>query len=214
MPLQHINDRLLKLMNRRHTRQETEAILARLRAAIPGLVLRTTFIVGFPGETESEFAELLDFVAATRFERVGVFTYSFEPDTPAARLPGHLPAEVAEERRGRLMAVQQPIAFEFNRALVGRTLDVLIDATAPEGRHLWMGRTYADAPDVDGVTWVRGAHLRPGDLVACEIVAAEDYDLIARPVSATPPRRRKARPSPRRKPAGSSLVILDQASSS
>src|SRR5262249_40260495 len=183
MPLQHINDRLLKLMNRRHTRQETEAILARLRAAIPGLVLRTTFIVGFPGETESEFAELLDFVVAMRFERVGVFTYSFEPDTPAARLAGHLPAEVAEERRGRLLAVQQPIAFAFNRALVGRTLDVLIDATAPEGRHLWMGRTYADAPDVDGVTWVRGSHLRPGDLVACEIVAAEDYDLIARPVS-------------------------------
>jgi len=109
------------------------------------------------------------------------------------------------------MAVQQPIAFAFNRALVGRTLDVLIDATAPEGRHLWMGRTYADAPDVDGVTWVRGSHLRPGDLVACEIVAAEDYDLIARPVSSTPPRRRKARPSPRRKPAASSLVILDQA---
>ncbi len=131
MPLQHINDRLLKLMNRRHTRQETEAILARLRTAIPGLVLRTTFIVGFPGETEAEFAELLDFVTATRFERVGVFTYSFEPDTPAARLPGHLPAEVAEERRNRLMAAQQPIAFAFNRALVGRTLDVLIDAPAP-----------------------------------------------------------------------------------
>jgi ribosomal protein S12 methylthiotransferase len=209
MPLQHINDRLLKLMNRRHTRQETEAILARLRATIPGLVLRTTFIVGFPGETEAEFAELLDFVAATRFERVGVFTYSFEPDTPAAKLPGHLPAEVAEERRGRLMAVQQPIAFAFHRTLVGRTLDVLIDAPAPEGRHLWLGRTYADAPDVDGITWVRGTHLRPGDLVACEIVAAEDYDLIARPVSSAPPRRRKARPSPRRKPASSSLVILE-----
>ncbi|HZW32093.1 MAG TPA: 30S ribosomal protein S12 methylthiotransferase RimO [Isosphaeraceae bacterium] len=209
MPLQHINDRLLKLMNRRHTRQETEAILARLRTAIPGLVLRTTFIVGFPGETEAEFAELLDFVTATRFERVGVFTYSFEPDTPAARLPGHLPAEVAEERRNRLMAAQQPIAFAFNRALVGRTLDVLIDAPAPEGRHLWLGRTYADAPDVDGVTWVRGTHIRPGDLVPCEIVAAEDYDLIARVESPTPPRRRKARPSPRRKPAGSSLVILE-----
>jgi ribosomal protein S12 methylthiotransferase len=209
MPLQHINDRLLKLMNRRHNRQQTESIVGRLRATIPGLVLRTTLIVGFPGESEAEFAELLDFVAATRFERLGVFTYSLEPDTPAAKLPDPVPAEVAEERRGRLMAVQQPIAFAFNRGLVGRTLDVLIDAPAPEGRHLWLGRTYADAPDVDGVTRVRGTHLRPGDLVACEVVGSEDYDLIARAPSATPPRRRKARPSPRRQPAASSLVVLD-----
>jgi ribosomal protein S12 methylthiotransferase len=107
------------------------------------------------------------------------------------------------------MAVQQPIAFAFNRGLVGRTLDVLIDAPAPEGRHLWQGRTYADAPDVDGVTWVRGPHLQPGDLVACEIVGVQDYDLIARASSTMPPRRRKSRPAPRRKPAGSSLVILD-----
>ena len=161
MPLQHINDRMLKLMNRRHTRAETEAIIARLRATIPGLVLRTTFIVGFPGETDAEFAELVEFVEATRFERLGAFTYSLEPDTPAAKLPGHLPAEVIEARRDRLMAVQQPIAFAFNRGLVGRTLDVLIDAPAPEGRHRWVGRTYADAPDVDGVVHVRGAPLTP-----------------------------------------------------
>ena len=102
MPLQHINDRLLKLMNRRHTRAETEAIIARLRATIPGLVLRTTFIVGFPGETDAEFDELLEFVEATRFERLGVFTYSLEPDTPAARLPGHLPAEVIAGAPGPL----------------------------------------------------------------------------------------------------------------
>ena len=91
MPLQHINDRMLKQMNRRHNRQETETIIARLRATIPGLVLRTTIIVGFPGETEAEFAELDEFVAATRFERLGAFTYSLEPDTPAAKLPDHLP---------------------------------------------------------------------------------------------------------------------------
>jgi ribosomal protein S12 methylthiotransferase len=209
MPLQHINDRLLKMMNRRHTRQETESIIERLRATIPGLVLRTTFIVGFPGETEAEFAELLDFVATTRFERLGVFTYSHEPDTPAAKLPDLLPAEVALERRDRLMAVQQPIAFALNRGLVGRTLDVLIDAHAPDGKSLWLGRTYADAPDVDGVTWVKGNQLSPGDLVTCEIVAAEGYDLIARAASTPPPRRRKTRPVPRRKPAGSSLVILE-----
>ncbi|MBX6315828.1 MAG: 30S ribosomal protein S12 methylthiotransferase RimO, partial [Isosphaeraceae bacterium] len=150
MPLQHINDRLLKLMNRRHTRAETEAILARLRATIPNLVLRTTFIVGFPGETEAEFEELLAFVESARFERLGVFPYSFEPDTPSAKLPGHLPEAVKAERRDRIMAAQQPIAFAFNQGQIGKSLDVLIDAPAPQGEGLWVGRTYADAPDVDG----------------------------------------------------------------
>ena len=111
MPLQHINDRMLKMMNRRHTRHETEAIITRLRATIPGLVMRTTMIVGFPGETDAEFEELREFVAATRFERLGVFTYSLEPDTPAAKLPGHLADDVKEQRRARIMAEQQPIAF-------------------------------------------------------------------------------------------------------
>jgi ribosomal protein S12 methylthiotransferase len=208
MPLQHINDRLLKLMNRRHTRQESEAIIDRLRSTIPGLVLRTTFIVGFPGETEAEFAELLDFVGSTRFERLGAFVYSFEPDTPAAKLDGHLPEEVKVERRDRLMAVQQPIAFAFNEKLIGRTLDVLIDARAPEGNHLWIGRPYTDAPDVDGTTWVRATRLGPGDLIACEIIGSEQYDLIARPVSSEPPRRRKTRPRPRTRPH-SPLAILD-----
>jgi len=208
MPLQHINDRLLKLMNRRHNRLESETIIGRLRESIPGLVLRTTFIVGFPGETEDEFGELSEFVAETKFERLGVFPYSLEPDTPAAKLPGHLPEAIVLKRRDRLMAVQQPTAFAFNRSLVGRTLDVLIDAPAPEGRHLWLGRPYTDAPDVDGITWVRGTGIGPGDLVACEIVAAEEYDLIARPIAAVGLTRRKARPKPRRKPP-SRLTILD-----
>src|SRR4051812_38437341 len=137
MPLQHINDRVLKMMNRRHTRAETEAIIARLRASIPGLVLRTTFIAGFPGETEAEFEELLEYVKETRFERLGVFPYSFESDTPAAKLPGHLPDEVKAGRCDRIMAAQQEIAFAFNRSLVGRQLDVLIDGPAPEGKNLW-----------------------------------------------------------------------------
>lgn len=207
MPLQHINDRMLKVMNRRHTRAETEAIVDRLRATLPGLVLRTTFIVGFPGETEAEFEELLAYVESTRFERLGVFTYSFEPDTPAARLPGHLPEAVKDERRDRVMAAQQPIAFDFNRSLIGHTSDVLIDGPAPGGEGLWVGRTYADAPDVDGLTYVQGPHLGPGDLVACAIVGAEGYDLIAR-AEAAPPRRRRVRPKPRKKPS-SPLNILN-----
>jgi ribosomal protein S12 methylthiotransferase len=206
MPLQHINDRMLKMMNRRHTRAETEAIIARLRSCLPDLVLRTTFIIGFPGETEAEFEELLAYVEATRFERLGVFPYSLEPDTPAARLPGHLSEEVKAGRRDRIMSAQQEIAFAFNRGLVGRTLDVLIDAPVPEGKGLWVGRTYADAPDVDGVTYVRGDELEPGDLVSCTLVGAEGYDLVAR-AGVTPPRRRRARPRPRKKPSSPFTIL-------
>jgi ribosomal protein S12 methylthiotransferase len=206
MPLQHINDRMLKMMNRRHTRAETEAIIARLRSSIPGLVLRTTFIVGFPGETEAEFDELLAYVRETRFERLGVFPYSFEPDTPAAKLPGHLAPEVKAGRCDRVMAAQQEIAFAFNRGLVGRTLDVLIDGRATGEKNFWIGRTYADAPDVDGVTYVRGAGLEPGDLVACEIVGSEGYDLVAR-AEPTPPKRRRARPRARRKPSSPFTIL-------
>ena len=165
MPLQHINDRLLKLMNRRHNRRETESIIARLRATIPGLVLRTTFIVGFPGETEAEFAELVEFVAATSSSG---WAPSPTRSSPTRRRPSCPTTCRTRSRRSgsdRLMAVQQPIAFAFNRGLVGRTLDVLIDAPAPEGKHLWLGRTYTDAPDVDGNTWVEGSTFearRPG----------------------------------------------------
>ncbi len=215
MPLQHINDRLLKVMNRRHTRAETEAIIARLRAAMPGLVLRTTLIVGFPGETDAEFAELLDFVEQTRFERLGAFAYSLEPDTPAAKLSDHMPEEVKQERRERVMAVQQPIAEAFNQTLVGRTLDVLIDAPAPGRKAAWLGRTYADAPDVDGVTLVQGPGIEPGDLVTCQIAEAIGYDLVGVPLQGgghsrpVPGRKHmRARPGPRKKPAGS-LPILD-----
>lgn len=206
MPLQHINDRMLKMMNRRHTRAETEAIVGRLRQAVPGLVLRTTFIVGFPGETDAEFEEMLDYVKASKFERLGVFPYSFEPDTPAAKLPNHVAEEVKLERRDRIMAAQQPIAFGFNEGLIGRELDVLIDAPAPGAKHLWLGRTFADAPDVDGVTYVRGTGLEPGDLVTCEIVGAQGYDTIAQ-AGKQPPRRKRARPKARKKPTSPFTIL-------
>ncbi|MFO0960471.1 MAG: 30S ribosomal protein S12 methylthiotransferase RimO [Isosphaeraceae bacterium] len=208
MPLQHIDDGMLKRMNRRHTRAETEAILARLRGAIPGLVMRTTFIVGFPGETEAEFEALLHFVEEAKFERLGAFPYSFEPDTPAAKLPNHLPDGIKKERQDRIMAAQQPIAFEFNRSLVGRTLDVLIDGPSSEGPGIWTGRTFADAPDVDGVVFLKGTTLATGDLVPAEIVDAVGYDLVARPVGAASPKRRKGRPRPKKRPS-SPFTILD-----
>ena len=179
MPLQHINDRMLRRMQRRVNRHETEELLTRLRDRIPNLAMRTTFITGFPGETDAEFEELIDFVAERKFERLGVFTYSFEPDTPAAKLPEHLSEEVKEERRGRLMAVQQENAFAWNDAQIGRQLDVLIDAVVPGEKNAWVGRSYADAPDVDGVVYVTGERLKTGALVPCEVVARNDYDLVA-----------------------------------
>ncbi|HEV7222804.1 MAG TPA: 30S ribosomal protein S12 methylthiotransferase RimO [Pirellulales bacterium] len=178
LPLQHINDALLKRMQRRVTRAETETLLAKLRRAIPELVLRTTFIVGFPGETEEQFEELVEFVRQQRFERLGVFTYSFEPDTPAARLPDHLDEAVKDQRRERLMAVQQETAFAWNEAQLGRQLEVLIDRAVPGESQAWIGRSYADAPDVDGVVYVTGKKLRPGQIVPCEIVTSQGYDLV------------------------------------
>jgi ribosomal protein S12 methylthiotransferase len=178
MPLQHINDTMLRRMQRRVNRADTEALLGRLRASIPNLVMRTTLITGFPGETEAQFEELVDFAEQQKFERLGVFTYSFEPDTPAAKLPDHVPAEVMESRRERLMAVQQEIAFQWNADQIGRQMDVLIDAPVPGEKDVWIGRSYADAPDVDGVVYVTGEGLTTGDIAPCEIVASREYDLV------------------------------------
>lgn len=178
MPLQHINDRMLKRMQRRVNRESTEELLGKLRDRVPDLVLRTTMITGFPGETDEEFAELLEFVERERFERLGVFTYSLEPDTPAARLPQHLDEELKERRRGELMAVQQQVAFEFAEAQVGTSQPVLIDSALPDEPNVWLGRTIADAPDVDCVVYVSGEQLSAGQIVDCEIVARSDYDLV------------------------------------
>ena len=179
MPLQHASDVMLKRMQRRVNNADTEELLDKLRARIPNLVMRTTFITGFPGETDEQFDELVDFVRRQKFERTGVFTYSLEPDTPAAKLPDHVSEEVREERRGRLMAEQQRIAFEWNEQQVGKQVDIIIDAPVPGEASAWIGRSYADAPDVDSVTYVTGERLSVGDLVKCEIVACKDYDLIA-----------------------------------
>lgn len=178
MPLQHINDTMLKRMQRRVTREQTVELIGKLRQAIPNLAMRTTFITGFPGETDEQFTELLDFASEQRFERLGVFTYSFEPDTPAARLPDHLPEDVKEARRQAVMEVQQRIAFEWNAAQIGQSRDILLDEQVPGEKNAWIGRSYADAPDVDGVVYVTGKKLRAGQIVPCEIVASRDYDLV------------------------------------
>jgi len=179
IPLQHINDEVLQRMRRRIGRQDTEQLLDRLRGRIDSLVLRTTLMTGFPGETEEQFEELLDFVKRRRFERLGVFAYCYEPGTPAAELDGHLSEEVKQARRDRLMAAQQEIAFAWNASQVGQRLDVMIDRCISGEENAYVGRSYADAPEVDGQVYATGEDLAPGQIVPCEVVAAQNYDLIA-----------------------------------
>jgi ribosomal protein S12 methylthiotransferase len=182
MPLQHFNAEMLKRMARRVTPDGTREIVSKMRGRIDDLVLRTTFITGFPGETDAQFQELVDFVEEAKFERLGVFTYSLEPDTPAARLPDHLPDEVKAERRERLMEVQQKLAFSWCKSQIGNALDVVIDKVVDAEKNVWLGRSFADAPDVDAVVFVTGnprQPLREGVIVPTEIVGHKDYDLIA-----------------------------------
>ena len=178
LPLQHVDDQMLRRMNRGVTRAETERLIDRLRERIEGLVLRTTLIAGFPGETEAQFDGLLRFVQERRFERLGVFPYSPEPDIPAARLEGQLPEEVRRSRCERLLAAQQEIAFAWNESQRGRRWEVILDSYIPGEKNAYVGRSYAHAPDVDGVVYVTGDGLAPGQIVPCEIVATREYDLV------------------------------------
>ncbi|MAI72773.1 MAG: 30S ribosomal protein S12 methylthiotransferase RimO [Rhodopirellula sp.] len=186
MPLQHASDAMLKRMSRKTTRASQEEILGKLRSRIDRLVMRTTMITGFPGETEDDFAQLADFTEQQKFEHLGVFTYSVEEDTPAAKLPNRVPAEVAQQRHDTIMAIQQQIAFEWNESRIGTVEDVIIDSPLPEQDGVWIGRTRGEAPDIDGIVYVSGADpeqgIGVGSMVKCEVVAADGYDLIAAPL--------------------------------
>ena len=181
MPLQHAEDVMLRRMSRRVNAEQAEQQIVRMRELIPGLVLRTTFITGFPGETDEQFETLVEFTKRHNFERMGVFTYSFEPDTPAAKMKDHLADDVKDARRERLMAVQQQIMFEFNEKQVGKTIDVIIDQPIPGQPGAWLGRSAGDAPDVDSVVFVTETEhpLAVGKIVPCEVVTFKDYDLVA-----------------------------------
>ena len=178
MPLQHHDDTMLKRMARRVTGDQTEAMIENMRKRIPNLAIRTTFITGFPGETDEQFETLAQFVEEQKFERVGVFTYSKEEGTPAVKLEGDLPEEVKEQRRERLMEIQQNIVFKRNESLIGQQCDVILDQLVPGETNAWMGRTIYDAPDVHGLVFVTGEDLSAGDIVPTEIVASQEYDLI------------------------------------
>jgi ribosomal protein S12 methylthiotransferase len=173
IPLQHSHPDVLKRMRRPANVDWVYRTLAKLRAAMPDIAIRTTFIVGYPGETEAEFDALCQFVRDLKFDRVGAFTYSFEPGTPSADLSDQLPDEVKQERYERLMALQQPISLGKNQAFVGKTLDVLVEG---QGDGLTVGRTYRDAPEIDGLVVIEGG-VPVGEFVPVRVTGAMEYDL-------------------------------------
>ncbi|MCD7807365.1 MAG: 30S ribosomal protein S12 methylthiotransferase RimO, partial [Lachnospiraceae bacterium] len=177
LPIQHASDRILKRMGRRTNQNDLRKIIGALRRKIPDIALRTTLITGFPGETEEEHQELYRFVNEMEFERLGVFSYSQEEDTPAAAFPDQIPEEVKEERRGELMELQQEISFEKARDYVGQILWCVIDGRLEED-DVYIGRTYRDAPDVDGYIFIKTDDLlMTGDFVRVRVTDAGEYDL-------------------------------------
>ena len=179
VPLQHISDPMLKRMRRGHSSRVTRELVKTLKARIDGLVLRTTFIVGHPGETAAEFDELCEFVADAKFDRAGAFTYSIEPGTVSAMLPNRVDPEVAAERQQTLMEIQRKISRARHEAMVGKTIDVLVEGVSDESEYLLEGRWYGQAPGIDGVTYLADGEAAPGSIVRARVTQASDYDLAA-----------------------------------
>lgn len=183
LPLQHASNSLLASMNRYDTKEQVEALLKKLRTSIPGIVIRTTFIVGFPGETEADFEELKEFVAAQRFENAGVFKYSQEEGTVAGAMPNQIPEEVKENRYHELMALQAEISEELHQDLEGKELDVVIEGFDEENPSLAVARSYREAPDIDGSIFVENAdNLHIGEFAKVRILQGFTYELVAEQV--------------------------------
>ena len=176
MPLQHSEDHILKRMRRPGRQRDVRELIAKIRARIPDVALRTSIIVGFPGETEEDFARLCDFVREIKFDRLGVFTYSMEEDTPASRLPDQVPDEVKEMRASALMEIQREIARENASRFLGRTLDVLVERYDRKSG-VYVGRSQYDAPEVDGEVFISGGRAQVGDFCRVRITHAYEYDL-------------------------------------
>ena len=178
IPIQHASDRVLKLMGRRTTQADLREIIAKLRKEIPDICLRTTLIAGFPGETEEDHEEMLDFVNEMEFDRLGVFAYSQEEDTPAATMADQILEEIKEERRNALMELQQAIAFEKAEDMVGKILTVMVEGKVAD-EDAYVARTYRDAPGVDGYLFINTtASLMTGDFVKVQVTDYNEYDLI------------------------------------
>jgi ribosomal protein S12 methylthiotransferase len=179
LPLQHASNRLLASMNRYDTREEVETLLAKLRKRIPGIVIRTTFIVGFPGETDADFEELKEFVEQQRFENAGVFAYSQEEGTVAGAMPNQVPDEIKQERYHELMALQAQISEEIHKDTEGQTLEVLVEGIEEDGSGLHYGRSYREAPDIDGLVFIENpGDIKPGCFVKVNILQGFTYESV------------------------------------
>lgn len=179
LPLQHASNRLLASMNRYDTREEVETLLAKLRKRIPGIVIRTTFIVGFPGETDADFEELKEFVEQQRFENAGVFAYSQEEGTVAGAMPNQIPDEIKQERYHELMALQAQISEEIHKDTEGQTLEVLVEGIEEDGSGLHYGRSYREAPDIDGLVFIENpGDIEPGCFIKVNILQGFTYESV------------------------------------
>lgn len=184
MPLQHINNDVLKSMNRKMTREEISEVLTNIRREIPDAVIRTQFIVGFPGETAEQFEELLKFISEQKFDRVGCFKYSPEENTPGGKMANQIDEETKQKRYEAIMEVQQNISREKHKAFVGQTVEVLVEGLSEETELLLQGRTSQQAPDIDGVVLINDGQAEIGDLVKVRITDSMEYDLIGEIVQA------------------------------
>lgn len=179
LPLQHASNRLLASMNRYDTREEVEMLLAKLRKRIPGIIIRTTFIVGFPGETDADFEELKEFVEQQRFENAGVFAYSQEEGTVAGAMPNQIPDEIKQERYHELMALQAQISEEIHKDTEGQILEVLVEGIEEDGSGLHYGRSYREAPDIDGLVFIENpGDIKPGCFVKVNILQGFTYESV------------------------------------
>ncbi len=178
VPFQHVDDGVLRAMKRGTKGDDARRLIERLRTAVPEIVIRTSLLVGFPGEDEAAFARLRDFVTESRLDRLGVFTFSPEEGTASYDLPGAVPSEVAEARRDEIMELQRKISREKNEALLGRTMPVLVEGLSEESDLLLQGRIAGQAPEVDGVTYLNDGTAQPGEIRQVEITQVGDYDLV------------------------------------
>lgn len=183
MPLQHINNEMLKRMNRKMTREEIVQAVHNIRSEIPDAVIRTQFIVGFPGETEEHFQELLDFVKEMKFDRVGCFKYSPEENTAGGKMTDQVDEDIKEDRFHRLMSLQLPISKKKHKAMIGQIVDVIVEGESEESELLLKGRTTQQAPDIDGIVYINEGDAKVGEIVKVEITDAMEYDLIGSIVS-------------------------------
>jgi ribosomal protein S12 methylthiotransferase len=178
MPLQHINNAVLKNMNRKMTREEISSALNLIRTEIPEAVIRTQFIVGFPGETQENFEELLQFIAEQKFDRVGCFQYSPEENTPGGKMEHQVDGETKQKRHDAIMEVQQNISREKHKAFIGKTIEVVVEGLSEETDLLLQGRNSQQAPDIDGVVLINDGQAKIGEFVKVKITGSMEYDLI------------------------------------